>query len=49
MAKVPHLLVHDRRDNVGVVVVENLASGTDMFCVVTWVQVFPASVVRYIP
>ena len=35
MAKVPHLLVHNRRDNVGVVVVENLASGTDMFCVVT--------------
>jgi (2R)-sulfolactate sulfo-lyase subunit alpha len=35
MAKVPHLLVHNRRDNVGVVVVENLASGTDMLCVVT--------------
>jgi (2R)-sulfolactate sulfo-lyase subunit alpha len=35
MAKIPHLLVHNRRDNVGVVVVENLAAGTDMFCVVT--------------
>jgi (2R)-sulfolactate sulfo-lyase subunit alpha len=31
----PHLLVHDRRDNVGVVVVENLVAGTDMLCVVT--------------
>lgn len=31
----PHLLVHDRKDNVGVVVVENLAAGTDMLCVVT--------------
>jgi (2R)-sulfolactate sulfo-lyase subunit alpha len=35
MAKIPHLLVHNRRDNVGVVVVENLTSGTDMLCVVT--------------
>jgi (2R)-sulfolactate sulfo-lyase subunit alpha len=35
MAKIPHLLVHDRRDNVGVVVVENLTAGTDLFCVVT--------------
>jgi (2R)-sulfolactate sulfo-lyase subunit alpha len=35
MAKIPHLLVHNRRDNVGVVVVENLAAGTDMLCVVT--------------
>ena len=32
---VPQLLVHDRKDNVGVVVVENLAAGTDMLCVVT--------------
>jgi len=32
---VPHLLVHDRRDNVGVVVVEGLAAGTEMLCVVT--------------
>jgi (2R)-sulfolactate sulfo-lyase subunit alpha len=31
----PHLLVHDHRDNVGVVVVEGLAAGTDMLCVVT--------------
>jgi (2R)-sulfolactate sulfo-lyase subunit alpha len=35
MANAPHLLVHDRRDNVGVVVVENLVAGTDMLCVVT--------------
>lgn len=32
---VPHLLVHDHRDNVGVVVVEGLTAGTDMLCVVT--------------
>jgi (2R)-sulfolactate sulfo-lyase subunit alpha len=31
----PHLLVHDPKDNVGVVVVEGLAAGTDMLCVVT--------------
>lgn len=31
----PHLLVHDRADNVGVVVVEELKAGTDMLCVVT--------------
>lgn len=31
----PHLLVHDRKDNVGVVVVEGLRAGTDMLCVVT--------------
>jgi (2R)-sulfolactate sulfo-lyase subunit alpha len=31
----PHLLVHDRKDNVGVVVVEGLTAGTDMLCVVT--------------
>ena len=35
MAKIPHLLVHNRRDNVGVVVVENPTAGTDMLCVVT--------------
>jgi (2R)-sulfolactate sulfo-lyase subunit alpha len=35
MANNPHLLVHDHRDNVGVVVVENLAAGTNMLCVVT--------------
>lgn len=32
---VPQLLVHDRRDNVGVVVVEGLEAGADMLCVVT--------------
>jgi len=31
----PHLLVHKHDDNVGVVVVEGLAAGTDMLCVVT--------------
>ncbi len=31
----PQLLVHDRRDNVGVVVVEGLTAGTEMLCVVT--------------
>jgi (2R)-sulfolactate sulfo-lyase subunit alpha len=33
--RAPHLLVHDHRDNVGVVVVENLAAGTELFVVVT--------------
>jgi len=32
---IPQLLVHDQKDNVGVVVVEGLAAGTDMLCVVT--------------
>ena len=32
---IPQLLVHDKRDNVGVVVVEDLSAGTDMLCVVT--------------
>lgn len=32
---IPQLLVHDREDNVGVVVVEDLTAGTDMLCVVT--------------
>lgn len=31
----PHLLVHDRADNVGVVVVEGLQAGTEILCVVT--------------
>jgi len=35
MGNAPHLLVHDHRDNVGVVVVEDLAAGTDLLCVVT--------------
>jgi (2R)-sulfolactate sulfo-lyase subunit alpha len=33
--RAPHLLVHDHRDNVGVVVVENLTAGTDLLVVVT--------------
>lgn len=32
---VPQLLVHEKGDNVGVVVVEDLAAGSDMLCVVT--------------
>ena len=32
---IPQLLVHDHRDNVGVVVVENLSKGDEMLCVVT--------------
>ena len=32
---IPQLLVHDHKDNVGVVVVEGLKAGTDMLCVVT--------------
>ena len=35
MSQSPHLLVHDRSDNVGVVVVEGLTAGTEMLCVVT--------------
>ena len=31
----PHLLVHDPRDNVGVVVVEGLEAGAEMICIVT--------------
>lgn len=31
----PQLLVHDREDNVGVVVVEGVIAGTRMLCVVT--------------
>ncbi|GHB43756.1 dehydratase [Pseudovibrio japonicus] len=31
----PHLLVHDKEDNVGVVVVEDLKANTEMLCVVT--------------
>lgn len=33
--RAPHLLVHNQRDNVGVVVVENLTAGTDLLVVVT--------------
>jgi (2R)-sulfolactate sulfo-lyase subunit alpha len=32
---IPHLLVHEKKDTVGVVVVEGLKKGTDMLCVVT--------------
>jgi (2R)-sulfolactate sulfo-lyase subunit alpha len=32
---VPHLLVHEREDNVGVVVFEGLKAVTKMLCVVT--------------
>ena len=35
MAEIPHLLVHDHEDNVGVVVVEGLTAGTDMLVCVT--------------
>jgi (2R)-sulfolactate sulfo-lyase subunit alpha len=31
----PQLLVHDKKDSVGVVVIEGLKAGTDMLCVVT--------------
>jgi len=33
--EIPQLLVHDREDNVGVVVVEGLTDGTDMLCCIT--------------
>ena len=35
MSEIPHLLVHDHADNVGVVVVEGLTAQTDMLCCVT--------------
>ena len=35
MAEIPHLLVHEQDDNVGVVVVEGLKSGTDMLVCIT--------------
>ena len=35
MAEIPHLLVHEHEDNVGVVVVEGLTAGTDMLVCVT--------------
>ena len=35
MPSQPQLLVHDHRDNVGVVVVENLSAGSDILGVVT--------------
>ncbi len=35
MSQIPHLLVHEHEDNVGVVVVEGLTAGTEMFVCVT--------------
>ncbi len=35
MPEIPHLLVHDHKDSVGVVVVEGLAANTDMLVGVT--------------
>lgn len=35
MSEIPHLLVHEKADNVGVVVVEGLTAGTDMLACVT--------------
>jgi len=35
MSEIPHLLVHEHSDNVGVVVVEGLTAGTDMLVCVT--------------
>lgn len=35
MSEDPQLLVHDRADNVGVVVVEDLKAGAEMLCRVT--------------
>lgn len=35
MSEIPHLLVHESADNVGVVVVEGLQAGTDMLCCIT--------------
>lgn len=35
MSEIPHLLVHDHADNVGVVVVEGLTAQTEMLCCVT--------------
>lgn len=32
---IPQLLVHEKDDNVGVVVVEGLTAGTEMLCVIT--------------
>ena len=34
-SNIPQFLVHSPKDNVGVVVVEDLKAGTDMLCVVT--------------
>ena len=33
--KIPHLLVHNKRDSVGVIVVESINAGQELLCVVT--------------
>ncbi len=33
--KEPQLLIHDKADNVGVVVIEGLTANTEMLCVIT--------------
>ena len=35
MSEIPHLLIHNKIDNVGVVVVDGLKANTDMLCCVT--------------
>lgn len=35
MSEIPHLLIHDHKDSVGVVVVEGLTAGTEMLVVCT--------------
>ncbi|MCY4032294.1 MAG: UxaA family hydrolase [Hyphomicrobiales bacterium] len=35
MSEIPHLLVHNKVDNVGVVVVDGLKANTDMLCCIT--------------
>jgi (2R)-sulfolactate sulfo-lyase subunit alpha len=35
VSKNPHFLIHDHKDNVGVVVIEDLAAGTNMLGVIT--------------
>ena len=35
MSEIPHLLVHEHEDSVGVVVIEGLGAGTDMLVCVT--------------
>ena len=35
MSEIPHLLIHNKIDNVGVVVVDGLKANTDMLCCIT--------------
>ena len=35
MTEIPHLLVHEHQDSVGVIVIEGLEAGTDMLVCVT--------------